>query len=283
MIEPKHETLSVLRQCLLLKISRSSLYYRPVNDNGGDLTLKELIDRQFMETPYYGSRRMTAWLRRQGHVVNRKRVRRLMREMGLVAIWQKPNTSKPTPEDKIYPYLLRNRTIDRPNQVWATDITYIPMPKGFLYLVAVMDWYSRKVLSWRLSNTMDTDFCVDALQEAITRYGAPEIFNSDQGSQFTSAAFTGVLEGAGVRISMDGKGRCMDNIFVERLWRSLKYEDVYLRAYATGCEARLGIGRWIDSYNRLRPHQALGYQTPDEIFSAPPVSGLAPTPAAMAA
>nr|WP_144428251.1 IS3 family transposase [Azospirillum thiophilum] len=283
MIDPTHQTLSVTRQCGLLGLSRSTLYYKPVNDNSEDLAIKALIDRQFLETPYYGSRKMTAWLRRQGQSINRKRVRRLMREMGLAAIWQKPNTSKPAPEHRVWPYLLRHLVIDRPNQVWTADITYIPMPKGFLYLVAVMDWHSRKVLAWRLSNTMHADFCVAALEEAITRFGTPDIFNTDQGAQFTGSAFTGVLEAAGIRISMDGKGRCMDNIFIERLWRSLKYEDVYLRAYATGTEARQGIGRWIDSYNRLRPHQALGYQTPDEIFSAPRVPGLAPAPAAVAA
>jgi len=206
-----------------------------------------------------------------------------MRQMGLQVIWQKPNTSKPNPEHKVYPYLLRGLTIERPNQVWATDITYIPMPKGFFYLVAIMDWHSRKVLSWRLSNTMDAIFCVEALEEALALYGRPEIFNSDQGAQFTSTAFTGVLEAAGVRISMDGKGRCMDNVFVERLWRSLKYEDIYLRAYATGSEARLGIGRWIAGYNTTRPHQALGYRTPDEVYKSPPVAGLAPTPIGVAA
>ena len=237
------------------------------------------IDRQFLETPYYGSRKMTAWLRREGHIVNRKR--RLMRQMGLQVIWQKPNTSKPNPEHKVYPYLLRGLTIE--HQVWATDITYIPMPRGFFYLVAIMDWHSRKVLSWRLSNTMDAIFCVEALEEALALYGRPEIFNSDQGAQFTSTAFTGVLEAAGVRISMDGKGRCMDNVFVERLWRSLKYEDIYLRAYATGSEARLGIGRWIAGYNTTRPHQALGYRTPDEVYKSPPVAGLAPTPISVAA
>ena len=200
---------------------------------------------------------MAEVLRQQGWAVGRKRVGRLMRRMGLEAIYRRPRTTMQHPEHRVYPYLLRDLTIDRPNQVWATDITYIPMPKGFLYLVAVIDWYSRKVLSWRLSNTMDTEFCVEALKEALEIYGAPEIFNSDQGSQFTSLEFTGVLQDAGVRISMDGKGRCMDNVFVERLWRSLKYEDVYLKAYASGSEARAGIGAWIDTYNARRPHQAL--------------------------
>jgi putative transposase len=283
MIERLNKKLSLTRQCRLLGLSRSSLYYQPANDNTEDLALMALIDRQFMETPYYGSRKMTAWLRREGHVVNRKRVRRLMRQMGLQVVWQKPNTSKPNPEHKIYPYLLRGLNIDRPNQAWVTDITYIPMPKGFFYLVAVMDWHSRKVLTWRLSNTMDATFCVEALEEALATYGRPEIFNSDQGAQFTSTAFTGVLEAAGVRISMDGKGRCMDNIFVERLWRSLKYEDIYLRAYGAGSEARLGIGRWIAGYNTTRPHQALGYRTPDEVYKSLPELGLAPTPTDVAA
>jgi putative transposase len=233
MIDPKHETLSVARQCTLIGLSRSSLYYKQFPGTADDLELKALIDRQFLETPYFGSRKMTAVLRRQGHAVNRKRVRRLMREMGLQVIWQRPNTSKPNPEHRIYPYLLRGMAIDRPNQVWCADVTYIPMPRGFLYLVAVMDWHSRKVLAWRLSNTLHADFCVEALEEALARFGRPDIFNTDQGSQFTSRAFIAVLEAAGVRISMDGKGRCMDNIFIERLWRSLKYEEVYLMAGAT--------------------------------------------------
>jgi putative transposase len=284
MIAPGHPELSVAQQCDLLGLSRSSFYYRPVNDNASDLALMELIDRQFLETPCYGSRRMTALLRRRGHVVNRKRVRRLMRQMGLAVIWQKPNTSKPNPEHKVYPYLLRNLVIDRPNQVWATDITYLPMPRGFLYLVAIMDWYSRKILSWKLSNTLDADFCVAALEEALACYGRPEIFNSDQGSQFTSTAFTGVLTAAGVKISMDGKGRCIDNVFVERLWRSLKYEDVYLRAYTTGSEARAGISAWLAAYNTTRPHQGLDYRTPDEVyFRHPAGTGLTPSPLSVAA
>ena len=268
MIAPNHPTLSIVQQCELVGLSRSTWYYEPVAESAEDLALKELIDRIFTDTPYFGSRKVTEMLRRAGHHVNRKRVRRLMREMGLEVIWRKPNTSKPHPEHRIYPYLLRGMTIDRPNQVWCADVTYIPMPKGFLYLVAIMDWSSRKVLAWRLSNTMLADFCVDALEEALACYGRPEIMNTDQGSQFTSLDFTGVLIDAGVRISMDGKGRFMDNIFVERLWRSLKYEDIYLHAYATGAEARLGIGRWIDGYNARRPHQALGYRTPDEAYFA---------------
>jgi len=284
MIDPSHKHLSVVQQCGLLGLGRSSFYYQPVQDNAVDLVLMAAIDRQFLETPYYGSRKMVAVLRRAGYVVNRKRVRRLMRRMGLHVIWQKPNTSKPNPEHKVYPYLLRDLVIDRPNQVWATDITYIPMSKGFLYLVAIMDWHSRAVLSWRLSNTMEADFCVAALEEALARYGKPEIFNSDQGSQFTSTAFTGVLTTAGIKISMDGRGRCIDNVFVERLWRSLKYECVYLNAYATGAQARAGIGNWIAGYNSVRPHQGLGYRTPNEVyFAAPSGSGLAQTPMTVAA
>jgi len=268
MINPEHPRLSVTRQCELVGLGRSTWYYEPVPESAENLALKAAIDRIFTDSPYFGSRKIAETLRRQGHPVNRKRVQRLMREMGLEAIWQKPNTSKPHPEHRIYPYLLRGLPIDRPNQVWCTDVTFIPMPKGFLYLVAIMDWYSRKVLAWRLSNTMLADFCVEALEEALARHGRPEIFNSDQGSQFTSNDFTGVLEVSGVRISMDGKGRFMDNIFCERLWRSLKYECVYLHAFATGGEARLGIGRWVDSYNARRPHQALEYRTPDEVYYA---------------
>ena len=268
MINPEHPKLPIVRQCELVGLNRSTWYYHPVGDNAEDLALKALVDRLFLETPYFGSRKMTEMLRRLSYRINRKRVRRLMREMGLDVIWRKPNTSKPHPEHQIFPYLLRKLVIDRPNQVWAADITYIPMPKGFLYLVAIMDWYSRKVLAWRLSNSMEADFCVAALEEALARYGRPEIMNTDQGSQFTSAEFVGTLITAGVRVSMDGKGRFMDNIFCERLWRSLKYECVYLNAFATGSEARLGIGNWIDGYNARRPHQALGYRTPDEVYFA---------------
>jgi putative transposase len=238
----------------------------PASD--ADLVLMRLIDEQYLRTPYYGTRRMVVWLQRQGQIVNRKRVQRLMRLMGIEAIYQKPNTSKKHPENKIYPYLLRDIKIDRANQVWCTDITSIPMAKGFLYLVVIMDWASRCVLSWRLSNTMDADFCVEALEEALTRYGRPEIFNSDQGSQFTSADFTGVLKREGIQISMDGRGRFLDNIFVERLWRSLKYEEVFTKAYATVAEARSGIGHYLAHYNTERPHQTLNYQTPREVFEA---------------
>src|ERR1700720_293545 len=227
-----------------------------------------LIDRQYLARPYYGSRRMAAWLATQGHVVNRKPVQRLMRLLGPTAIYQCPKTSKPAAAHKIYPYLLGGIAIERVNQVWCSDVTYIPMAKGFLYLVVMMDWVSRAVLAWRLSNTLAADFCVEALEEALVQYGRPEIFNTDQGSQFTSADFTGTLKRHGVMISMDGKGRCMDNIFVERLWRSLKYEEVYLNAYASVAEAKAGIGSWLSFYNEERQHQSLGYRTPRQIYEA---------------
>ena len=283
MIDPGHPRLSIVRQCELVSISRSSFYREPTPESAENLVLMRLIDEQFLETPWYGSRQMARHLRRNGWCVGRHRVRRLMSRVGLAPIYQRPKTSEPHPRHKIYPYLLRHLTIDRPNCVWCADITFIQMRRGFLYLVAIMDWASRRVLSWRLSNTMDATFCVEALEEALAIHGRPEIFNSDQGAQFTSTAFTGVLGAAGVRISMDGKGRCMDNVFVERLWRSLKYEDIYLRAYATGSEARLGIGRWIAGYNTTRPHQALGYRTPDEVYKSPPVAEPAPTPIDVAA
>jgi putative transposase len=238
-----------------------------------DLVVMRRIDELHLAWPFYGSRRMAAVLRREGWAVNRKRAKRLMRVMAIEAIYQKPNTSKGHPDHKVYPYLLRGLTVDRPNQVWCADITYIPMAKGFVYLVAVMDWFSRRVLSWRLSITMETDFCVDALREATETYGPPEIFNSPcegggQGVQFTSAAFVDELASRGVRISMDGKGRYLDNIFIERLWRSLKYEDVYIKAYGSVAEARRSLGEWLAFYNDVRPHQSLGYRTPREIFEA---------------
>jgi len=268
MIDRQHSALPVVKQCLLLNLSRSLVYYHPAPENEEDLALMRLIDEQYLRTPFYGSRRMVEALRCLGHVTNRKRVQRLMRLMGIVAIYQKPNTSKKHPENKIYPYLLRDMKIDKVNQVWCTDITYIPMAKGFLYLVAIMDWSSRYVLSWRLSNTMDVDFCVEALEEAIGRYGRPEIFNTDQGSQFTSHDFTDVLLRHNIAISMDGKGRFLDNIFIERLWRSLKYEEVYIKAYDSVTEARSGIGGWINFYNDERFHQSLDYQTPRHVFEA---------------
>lgn len=230
MIDPTKQ-ISVIRQCQLLNLSRSSWYYQAKGENSLNLMLMRLIDEQFLQTPYYGSRQMARHLRRQGYCVGRKRIRRLMRLMGLEAIYQTPKTSLSHPEHKIYPYLLKGLSINKPNQVWCTDITYIPLKRGFLYLVAIMDWYSRKILSWRLSNTLDTDFCCQSLKEAIQVYGVPEIFNTDQGSQFTSLAFTNILKDHQIKISMDGKGRWMDNVFVERLWRSLKYECIYLLSY----------------------------------------------------
>ena len=267
MVDRGHPGLSVVKQCRLLRLSRSSVYYRPKPAKPADLELMSGMDRQYLKTPYYGSRRMTAWLRTQGHLVNRKRVQRLMRAMGLEAIYRKPNTSKPAPEHRIYPYLLKGVTVDRVNQVWAADITYLPMSRGFLYLVAIMDWHSRYVLAWKLSNTLEMDFCIDALKEALSK-GQPEIFNTDQGSQFTSEAFSGLLLERGIKVSMDGKGRYLDNIFVERLWRSVKYEEVYLKAYRNGSEARRGIDAYLELYNRERPHQSLDYRTPAQVFAS---------------
>ena len=267
MIDREEPKLSLVRQCALLGISRSSLYYLPTEAGAEDLELMALIDQQYLKTPFYGSRRMTAWLSNHGHQVNRKRVRRLMQLIGLEAIYRRPNTSKPNPGHKVYPYLLRGLEINRVNQVWATDITYIPMARGFLYLVAIMDWHSRYVLAWRLSNILEVDFCVAALEEALSK-GRPQIFNTDQGSQFTSEAFTSMLLAQGVQVSMDGRGRCMDNVFVERLWRSIKYEEVYLKAYQNGTEARKGIGAYLAFYNQERPHQTLGYRSPGQVFHA---------------
>ena len=266
MIDREEPKLSLVRQCALLGISRSSLYYLPTEAGAEDMELMSLIDQQYLKTPFYGSRRMTAWRRNHGHQVNRKRVRRLMQLIGLEAIYRRPNTSKPNPGHKVYPYLLRGLEINRVNQVWATDITYIPMARGFLYLVAIMDWHSPYVLAWRLSNTLEVDFCVAALEEALSK-GRPQIFNTDQGSQFTGEAFTGLLEQYAARISMDGKGRYTDNIFVERLWSSIKYEEVYLKAYSNGREAKAGLNAYFRFYNTQRPHQALGYRTPAEVFS----------------
>ncbi len=268
MIETEHPSLSVVRQCELVSISRSGFYYQPAGETAENLALMRLIDAQFLETPWYGSRQMARHLRRDGHEVGRKRVRRLMALMGLVPIYQRPRTTVPNPDHRIWPYLLRDMVIDRPNQVWCTDITYIPMRRGFLYLVAVMDWATRKVLAWRVSNTMDVEFCIAALEEALARFGQPEIFNSDQGSQFTSPRFTEVLQQAGTRISMDGRGRWMDNVFIERLWRSLKYECVYLHAFETGSELRAGLAKWIGYYNTQRPHSTLAGRTPDEAYGA---------------
>ena len=268
LVDRADPAMSIVAQCRLLKVARSTLYHRPAPVSADDLAVMRRIDELHLAWPFYGSRRMAAVLRREGWAVNRKRAKRLMRVMAIEAIYQKPNTSKGHPDHKVYPYLLRGLTIDRPNQVWCADITYIPMAKGFVYLVAVMDWFSRRVLSWRLSITMDADFCVEALREATEMYGPPEIFNTDQGVQFTSAAFVDELASRGVRISMDGKGRYLDNIFIERLWRSLKYEDVYIKAYGSVTEARRSLGEWLAFYNDVRPHQSLGYRTPREIFEA---------------
>ena len=266
MIDPAHARLSIGRQCALVSISRSSFYYQPTGETPLNLTLMRLVDEQFLETPYYGARQMARHLRRQGYVVGRKRVSRLMAKMGLSPIYQKPKTSEPHPEHRVYKYLLKGLSIDRPNQVWCSDITYIPMRRGFLYLTAIMDWATRRVLAWRLSNTMDAEFCIRALEEALTRYGSPEIFNTDQGSQFTSPRFTDVLRDAGVRISMDGRGRWMDNVFIERLWRSMKYECIYLHAFETGSELRAGLAKWFGHYNAHRPHSALAGRTHAEAY-----------------
>jgi putative transposase len=257
---------SVRRQCELLDLARSGVYRSKPAPAADDLALMRRIDELHLELPFYGSRRMTFELNKEARGVNRKRVRRLMRVMGIEALVPRPGTSKPAPGHKIYPYLLRGLTITEANHVWAADITYIPMARGFLYLVAVIDWASRAVLAWRLSNTIDSGFCVAALEEALLWHGKPRIFNTDQGSQFTSAAFTGKLEEAGIAISMDGRGRFMDNIFIERLWRSIKYEEVHLKAYADGREARAGIGAWMSFYNHRRPHQAMSNQMPMDVW-----------------
>ena len=268
LIRRDHPDLSLGRQCRLLSIGRSSFYYEPKGESPETLALMRRIDELFLKHPFYGSRQMARQLRRDGIRVGRHRVRRLMRLMGLEAIYQAPRTSTPHPEHRVYPYLLKGLAIERPDQVWCADITYIPVQRGFLYLVAIMDWATRHILAWRLSNTLDAGFCVEALQEALTRYGRPEIFNSDQGSQFTSLDFTGLLKDAGVAISMDGRGRWMDNIFIERLWRSLKYEAVYLHELTDGFKAKRVIGEWIGFYNTQRPHSALAGRTPAEAYGA---------------
>ena len=268
MVGVDHPRLSIVRQCKLVSISRSSHYYTHKGESPLNVQMMRLIDEQYLLTPWYGARQMARYLRRQGHDARRKRIGRLMRRMGLSAIYRKPQTSRAHPAHKIYPYLLGDLQIDRPNHAWCADITYIPMQRGFQYLVAIMDWATRTVLSWRLSNTLDSDFCVDALEEALAKYGTPEIFNTDQGCQFTSDDFTDVLKEAGVRISMDGKGRWMDNVFIERLWRSLKYECVYLHAFQDGHQARQNIGTWIRYYNEERPHSSLADdRTPMEIYT----------------
>jgi putative transposase len=267
-IQRAHPDLSLSRQCEVLAMSRSSYYYTPKGESAENLELMRRIDELFLKYPFYGSRQMVRQLQREGVYVGRHRVRRLMRLMGLEAIYQAPRTSTPHPEHRVYPYLLRNLAINRPNQVWCADITYIPVQRGFLYLVAIMDWATRHVLAWRLSNTMDAGFCIEALNEALSKYGKPEIFNTDQGSQFTSYDFTGVLKGAEITISMDGRGRCMDNIFIERLWRSLKYEAIYLHELTDGFKAERVIGEWIDFYNTERPHSSFNGQTPAEAYGA---------------
>jgi putative transposase len=266
LLDRDHGKLSIRRQCMLLSVARSGVYRPPRPANDDDLSLMRRIDELFTAWPFLGSRRMAVMLRAEGEPVNRKCVQRLMRRMGIAALGPKPRTTKPAPGHKIFPYLLRGLAIERANQVWAADITYVPIGRGFLYLVAVIDWASRAVLAWRLSNTMDVSFCISALEEALARFGKPEIFNTDQGSQFTSAAFTGTLAAVGVRISMDGRGRWMDNVFIERLWRSLKHEDIYLKGYGDGREARDGIGAWIAFYNTRRPHQALANRTPMAVW-----------------
>jgi len=264
-IEPNHPVLSIRRQCELLDLNRSSWYRAPAGESAENLALMRQIDEQYLRTPFYGSRNMTFWLTQQGHAVNRKRVQRLMRTMGLEAIYPRPSTTRRCLEHRIYPYLLRDVAILRPNQVWSTDITYIPLARGYGYLTAVLDWYSRYVLSWELSRTLEGEFCLDALEQALA-LGSPEIFNTDQGSQFTSQAFTGRLERAGVAISMDGRGRALDNVFVERLWRSVKYEDVYLKEYPSWESLTEGLTSYFTFYCHERPHQSLGNRTPAAVY-----------------
>jgi len=260
--------LSISRQCAALALPRSTFYYQPQPVSAEELSLMRLIDETYLKYPFYGSRKMSEVLGQTGQLVNRKRVQRLMQQMGLEALAPKRNLSRPAPDHVKYPYLLKGLSVVRANQVWAADITYIPLAAGFAYLVAVIDWFSRAVLSWRLSNTLDTAFCIEALEEALARWGTPEIFNSDQGVQFTSGDFIEILKSHQIQISMDGKGRCLDNVFVERLWRSLKYEDVYLRAYESPRDARPGIGSYFAFFNDERPHQALDYRRPMAVYRA---------------
>jgi putative transposase len=267
MIDRTHD-LPVTRQCQILKLARSTAYYTPQPVSDSDLQLMRRIDELHLEYPFAGSRMLRDMLRREGRQIGRKHVRTLMKKMDIEALYRKPNTSQRHAAHPIYPYLLRNLKIERSNQVWATDITYIPMRRGFIYLVAVLDWHSRRVLSWRVSNTLTTDFCLDAVREAITRYGTPDIFNTDQGSQFTSSEFTGLVKEHGIQISMDGKGCWRDNVFVERLWKSVKYEEVYLKAYDSVSAAKAGLGNYLAFYNTRRPHQSLDGKTPDTIYFA---------------
>ena len=265
MIDPSHG-LSISRQAKVLNISRGCVYYEPRPVPAGDLAIMRRIDELHLDYPFAGSRMLRDMLHREGIEIGRRHAATLMKRMGIEALYRRPNTSKPAPGHKIYPYLLRGLKVERPNQVWAMDITYIPMARGFVYLAAVVDWFSRRVLAWRLSITMEAAFCIEALEEALVKYGAPEIFNTDQGSQFTSADFTGVLIANAIAISMDGKGAWRDNVFVERIWRSVKYEEVYLHAYDSVGEARASIGRYLDFYNRRRPHSSLDRKTPDEAY-----------------
>jgi putative transposase len=265
LIDLGHPELSVRRQCALLGLSRSSLYYEAASESAENLRLLRLLDEEYTAHPFYGSRRLTKWLTKQGEDVNRKRVQRLLRLMGLQAIYPKPKLSAAAAGHRLYPYLLRNVSIERANQVWSTDITYVPLTTGFMYLAAIIDWYSRYVITWRLSNTLDGSFCLDMLEEALSS-GRPEVFNTDQGVQFTSQAWTGRVESAGVAVSMDGRGRCLDNVFVERLWRSVKYEDIYLHGYEGVPELRTGLGSYFPFYNEERPHQSLEYRTPGEVY-----------------
>jgi putative transposase len=266
LVNPKHPQLGIERQCELLGISRSTYYYEPKEIDGEELTLLRCLDEQYLKTPFYGSRKMTVYLNSLGYTIDRKRVIRLMRKLGLQAIYPKPKTTVLNPEYKIYPYLLRELSIEKSNQVWCTDITYLPVGKGHFYLVAIMDWYSPKVLSWRISNTMDIYFCKSALEEALLNYGKPDIFNSDQGSQFTSRKFTECLKQENIKISMDGRGRYLDNIFIERLWRSLKYELIYIHAFEDGKQLTEEVKKWFNFYNKERFHQALEYQTPEQVY-----------------
>jgi len=274
MIEPEHPGLPVTQQCELLGLPRSSYYHVPAPKSAPDLDLMRVLDETYLAYPFFGSRQMTRWLRRQSHDINRKRVQRLMRLMGLEAIYQKPNLSRALAGQRVYPYLLRNLAVTRPNQVWATDITYVPVQGGYVYLCAVIDWHSRCVLAWELSNTLDASFCVRAVQRAITRHGPPEIFNTDQGCQFTSAEFTAPLLALGVKLSMDGKGRCLDNVFVERLWRTVKYEEIYLKSYVSLVDAHAQLDTYFHFYNERRPHSSLADATPGETYRAAPATAV---------
>lgn len=267
MIDKSHSKLSMRKQCDLLCVNRSSLYYRPKGESPDNLKLMRIIDQEYLKHPFYGSRKLAFVLRSQGHDVSRHRVRRLMQKMGIEAIYQKPRTSMPDKKHRIYPYLLKGLEIVRPNQVWATDITYIPLKRGFMYLVAVIDWYSRKVLSWKLSNTLDADFCVEALIEAIETHGLPSIFNTDQGCQFTSTQFTETLKSHQIQISMDSKGRWMDNVMVERLWRSVKYECIYLQEFDSTLELKRALEAYMNFYNTQRPHATFDGQTPEDVYN----------------